>query len=215
MNIHMPTRDKHYWEQYYADQKIPFSPSLFSQYILERVLKTGDSLIELGCGNGRDAVYLAHHGIHVTAIDQCEQEIGFLAKKYGSENLKFLVGDFTELNNSFKVDHVYSRFTMHSVTLAGQTNVLRWAADALPPGGRFYLEFRGKKNELFGLGDSVSGEDSAFIYENHYRRFIDIHDMIAQLIQNGFEISEATEQSGFSPYNNDDETFVRIIARKL
>lgn len=214
MSINQAGYDKEYWEQYYADQKTPFSPSRFSQYIMERALKSGDSLVELGCGNGRDAVYMAQQGIQVTAIDQCEHEIGFLSEKYDSENLKFVSGDFTKLDDSLKFDHAYSRFTMHSVTWEGQANVLRWASCILPEGGGFYLEFRGKENELFGLGEAVSGEGDAYIYENHYRRFIDMEEMCGHLTRAGFEVVEAMEQSGFSPHNGDDETFVRIVAKK-
>ena len=37
-------------------------------------------VLELGCGNGRDAVYLSSRGMHVTALDLCRPEIRHLRR---------------------------------------------------------------------------------------------------------------------------------------
>jgi len=50
--------DKKYWEQYYFSQNATNKPTLFAQLILKNHLKAGDTLIELGCGNGRDSIFL-------------------------------------------------------------------------------------------------------------------------------------------------------------
>ena len=53
--------DKQYWQKFYAAQRTPFEPSLFAQFVWENFLQknAAPTLLELGCGNGRDAVFLS------------------------------------------------------------------------------------------------------------------------------------------------------------
>ena len=64
------------------------------------------SLLELGCGNGRDALFFAKNKIQTTAIDQVADEISYLAKHCatttkGIANPHFIAGDFTNLSAIF------------------------------------------------------------------------------------------------------------------
>lgn len=49
-------RDTEYWNRFYGEGKAVEKPSLFAQFALEQ-MQSGKSLLELGCGNGRDSVY--------------------------------------------------------------------------------------------------------------------------------------------------------------
>lgn len=65
------------------------------------------SLLELGCGNGRDALFFAKNKIQTTAIDQVADEISYLAKHCatttkGIANPHFIAGDFTNLSTIFE-----------------------------------------------------------------------------------------------------------------
>ena len=211
---HGDVDDRAYWESYYAARKAPFAPSLFARYTFENNLKRGDSLIELGCGNGRDAIYFAEHGIRVDAVDQCANEMDYLAKAYQRDGLRFRAGDFTRLESGATFRHVYSRFTLHSISSERQVALLKWIAAVLEPGGHFHLEARGKKNELYRRGDAVAGEPDAYIFEGHFRRFLDLDETCAALKFAGLHIVEAVEAPGFSPFGDQDETFIRIVARR-
>ena len=64
------------------------------------------SLLELGCGNGRDALFFAKNKIQTTAIDQVSEEISYLASHCatttkGVANPHFIAGDFTNLSAIF------------------------------------------------------------------------------------------------------------------
>ena len=65
------------------------------------------SLLELGCGNGRDALFFAKNKIQTTAIDQVADEISYLASHCatttkGIANPHFIAGDFTNLSAIFE-----------------------------------------------------------------------------------------------------------------
>jgi len=206
--------EKEYWENYYKLQNVTLQPSLFAKFALKNHVKTGSSLIELGCGNGRDAKFFAANIIDVLAVDQCEDEISFLSKKNNYNNLKFKCGDFTCLGDIGLFDNIYSRFTLHSISEKEESQVIEWAYNHLNGGGMLLIEARGQKNELFKLGQSVPGDPSAYIYDNHYRRFINIEKIWEKLKMKRFEIISAEEKSGFAPFGGSDHVFIRIIASK-
>jgi tellurite methyltransferase len=208
--------DEAYWAQYYETGVAPDEPSLFAQYVLGKYVHPGDSMIEFGCGNGRDARFFAANGIDVVAVDLCAPEIKELVEKNGTRpNLHYKIGDFTELEASEKsFDVVYSRFTLHSVNAEGQERALRWSQENLLKLGRLCIETRGQKNEIYKLGDSVEGEKDAFIYNNHYRRFVDFNEFKTEITETGLKIIEGSEQTGFAPFEDTDYHFIRVIAQK-
>ena len=204
-----------YWKWYYDRNKTPFTPSPFAHHVIKHYAQENHSLIELGCGNGRDAIYFANKGLNVLAYDLCEEEIEFLSRNYPHPNLEFKVDDFTNLGKSLKCSLVYSRFTIHSISYKGQTAVLNWVSNILLDKGYFLLEARGKQNELFKKGVPVEDEQDAYIYNNHYRRFLDFSETCKTLESIGLKIVEASEKNGFSPINGNDETLIRIVAQNI
>ncbi len=206
-----------YWERYYAEHGAPEEPSLFAQYVVEKMyVDERQDLVELGCGNGRDARFLAAQGLSVLAIDQCVGEIGNLSNGMThGENLAFKAEDFTELPDYVGgFDAVYSRFTLHSVKAEDQRRTLQWAERNLRENGRLCIETRGQKNEIYRLGAPVEGEPDAFIYEGHYRRFVDFDGFVEQVSDTGLSIVEAAEDIGFAPFEDTDYHFIRVIAQK-
>ena len=207
--------DKKYWEEFYQTQNKELKPSLFARYVWGNIIENHKTLIELGCGNGRDAVYFANEGITVHAIDQCENEIKFLANRYKyMPNISFETGDFSEANEGQKYDVIYSRFTLHSISKKQEEKTLKWAYTALNEDGVFCIEVRGLKNEIYQFGEKVEEEDNAFIYDNHFRRFIDFETFCNDLQILGFFLEYAAEERGFAPFEGQDETYIRIIAKK-
>jgi ubiquinone/menaquinone biosynthesis C-methylase UbiE len=207
--------DKNYWESIYSKQSEGEMPSLFAKYVAENLKIEGKSLIELGCGNGRDAIFFANANSNVTAIDQCDNIIELLDHRFQKvSNLQFKCLDFTNLDNNSKYDIVYSRFTLHSISKEQERKVLQWAYLNLNPNGKFCIEVRGQKNEIFQVGVPVDGDPDAFILNDHYRRFIHFESFCKELESIGFLVDYAKEQKGFAPYNGTDETYIRIITSK-
>jgi len=207
--------DKEYWENYYAQQNIELRPSMFARYVREKVLEDHKLIIELGCGNGRDAIFFANENFDVLAVDQVLNEINFLKNKYQQiKNITFKCADFSTLDSSRKFDVIYSRFTIHSITEQQENRVIDWAYQNLNKNGKFCIEVRGQKNEIFGKGTQVVNQPNAFIYNEHYRRFIHFEDFTNKLQSIGFNIDFAAEDKGFAPFNGVNEIFIRIIVTK-
>lgn len=203
--------DKEYWQNYYKRNLAPTQPSSFAKFVLGSYVVGGQKLIEMGCGNGRDARFFAESGVNVTAVDQAVQHEAVI-----SDNLEFRQGDFTNLEQSeSEYDTVYSRFTLHSVNNEGQGRTIEWAKRALKIGGFLCVEVRGQMNSLYRQGVPVDGEDDAYINDGHYRRFVDKASLDRQTRAAGLYIVSSVEDTGFAPFNNEDDYFIRHISRRL
>ena len=201
---------KDFWENYYKNHKDPAEESPFARFVVP-FLKENSSLYELGCGNGRDSVFLNKMGVNVTAFDQCEKEITYLDEKYNSPTLRFEKGDFTNLGKQNSVDYIYSRFTLHSVTKDQEIKTHQWAYGTLNENGLYFIEIRSIHDELYGQGEKL--DDNAFLTD-HYRRFVKLDSFIQRIQDVGFDILYKIQSKGLAPYKNEDPVVIRVIGQK-
>lgn len=203
--------DKDYWKKYYTDNsntKEIQHASTFAQFCQNKFLKDKSyAILELGSGNGRDAIFFAQNGHQVIAIDQIhaiQEEI---------DKIKFLEEDFIQMDYSIhnNVDIIYSRFTLHAIKLPEENMVIDKVFKALPSKGYFMLEVRSDKDPLCGQGKAVG--DNGFI-TTHYRRFINSNTFIQKMLQKGFILEYFTEEDNLSVFHNDNPYLIRAIFTK-
>ena len=210
--VQNPVDNTIYWNQYYKNRVCSTEPSPFAQYVATLVAP-GKYLIELGCGNGRDAVYFAQEGLRVTAFDLSREAITDLQSR-ALPNTQFICGDFVnaEIHQPECYDYAYSRFTLHSINASQEQILLRNVYRGLRAGGKLFIEVRGIRDPLYGKGKLV--ERNAYFYDNHYRRFLVMDELTESLEQIGFQVEYAQESIGFAPYGNDDPMVIRVVAKK-
>ena len=65
-----------YWDNFYI-KKNKIKESSFARFILGKVGKKGikKSLIDIGCGNGRDSIFFSKNNFRVTGIDISQKAI--------------------------------------------------------------------------------------------------------------------------------------------
>lgn len=207
-----PIDNTDYWNQYYQNKICSTEPSPFAKYV-STLVDAGKTMVDLGCGNGRDTIYFAGRGMKMTAIDLSDSAISIL-KQQSIPNTEFICADFVNQpdphGNGY--DYAYSRFTIHSINQTQERVLLRSIFGALRHGGKFFIEVRSIHDPLFGRGEAL--ERNAFFYDNHYRRFIVLDELKTGLQEFGFRIEYAQEKTGFAPYGNDDPPVIRIVAKK-
>lgn len=205
--------DYKYWNEYYKKNIAPSEPSKFAKDIL-KYLESGKKLIELGCGNGRDAIFLSNNKIDVVAVDQCESSINNLKSSVSSDNIDFVADDFieTKLLEKESFDYVYSRFTLHSISEEQENKLINRVYEALKKDGLLLIEVRSVKDEIFGLGEQIAR--NTYIYNNHSRRFIILDELIEKLTLNGFKVDFADENNDYAIYKDQNPIVIRVIARK-
>jgi len=98
-----------YYDLLYQDKdyrkEIDFIDSLIKQHLQKKNLR----VLDIGCGTGKHANYLAEKGYQVTGIDFSEEMIR-IAKSNKNGNTDFYVADATSFNLNKKFDIVLSLF---------------------------------------------------------------------------------------------------------
>jgi len=148
MNIDPKMDPSTFWEEIYekASPQTSGRPSA----VLERFVKdrpVGHAL-ELGCGKGDDAVWLARQGWTVTAVDISETALGYAranAERHDVENkITFEAHDLTKSLPDGLYDLVTAQFLQSPVEFAREA-VLNRAASMIATGGLFLITSHGSR----------------------------------------------------------------------
>ena len=213
--------DKNYWDEYYklhGEDKEISDPSSFAKFILKDFFSERKfNIVELGSGNGRDAIFFAFNGHNVIAIDQSTKLINIQKQNLDNKsamNLHSKAQDFVKEDYSEYeiIDAFYSRFTIHSISKSDELELLPKIYDNLARKGLFCVEARTINDPLYGIGEFYG--ENTFVTDNHKRRFIDTKVFRKQVLDLGFKELYFTEENNLSIYKNDNPVLMRIILKK-
>ncbi|WP_297008932.1 cyclopropane-fatty-acyl-phospholipid synthase family protein [uncultured Corynebacterium sp.] len=134
-----------HWETEYAGDGKRWSGAVnatTADVVATLPVRHGATALELGCGEGADAVWLAGHGYRVTAVD-----ISATALERGKESARvagvadavdWVAGDLSEWTTPDTFDLATASF-LHSRVELPRTRILRRAADRVRPGGHLLI----------------------------------------------------------------------------
>jgi len=208
--------NKEYWDKFYASSH-RHVPSQFCVCMVTE-LPSDAVIVELGSGNGRDAMYLASRGHITVATDLSEQAIkssNEIAVERGLDHVTFVQSDLTDrqlVSNVVSLarkeaDGVklvfYSRFIMHSLDDDQELKFLDILANSMTTGEMVYFEFRSKEDE-----------ELEKIHKGHFRRYVDTDIFKHRLSGLGFSIEYSITGMGMAKYKAEDPIVSRIIAKK-
>lgn len=181
-NKEIRSKDLVDWQKVYeeggADWTKDLQPSLFAQeFAQELILEDKKTVLEIGCGNGKDSILFSLAGLKVTSIDLVPEAIK-LAKENASKlklNIDFQEGNVEKLSfkdNSF--DAVYSLSVLHS------TNMQKSLSE-------IYRILKSKGIAFIFIYSNVEKIDGTF------KEFISVDKYIQLLKNTGFIISKFYE----------------------
>ena len=139
----MPTHDTYqdpqeFWEAHYGERERIWSGRVNVQLAAVLADVSPGRALDLGCGEGGDAVWLAERGWWVTAVDVSETAIGRAAAAAEARGIRDRIAfERHDLSESFpqgSFDVVSAQF-LHSTVRLKRPAVLREAARAVAPGG--------------------------------------------------------------------------------
>jgi len=190
-----------FWQQYYSgeikgDCEISEAPSPFAQWVCSRLRKGVSSqervdVLEVGCGNGRDALLFAQRGFRVVATDKCPKAVEITSRKLPPGSAA-RVADAHSLPE-MAVDYAFARFVLHTITEDAQTKLFQWVKKNVRKA--FYVETRSVKDPRCGRGTKV-GENE--YVDTHYRRFLSHAQLECAVSQACMRIEHCTEESSAS-----------------
>lgn len=137
-----PETPAQHWEAQYADSERRWSGRVNTTTAdLAATLSPGD-VLELGCGEGGDAVWFAEQGWQVTAVDISPTAVrrgAEAATERGvSDRIEWIAHDLSTWSTDATYDLVTATF-FHSRTEFPRTEILRRAAERLRPGGHLLI----------------------------------------------------------------------------
>lgn len=127
-----------YWEAHYGERERIWSGRVNVQLAAVAADIAPGRALDLGCGEGGDAVWLAERGWQVTAVDISETAMGRAAAEAEARGVRDRIQfERHDLSDSFPdgvFDLVSAQF-LHSTVRLERPQILRRAANAIAPGG--------------------------------------------------------------------------------
>lgn len=179
-----------YWQDDWDGKKENWPVSDFAKkvykYIQDKNYKT---LLDLGCGNGRDAIFFYNHGLKVTAVDISKSGIECLRKK--NKEINTILGNIKNIDfpkESFNI--IYSHLGLHFFDSKESKTIFDKLYNILTPGGMIFIRCKSTDDPKYGEGVKIDGN---IFLKNHVRHFF-TEELMKELL-NKFEIIKIEKTS--------------------
>lgn len=205
----LPDQQSHWSDLYAHDHRLARSSDFVRT--VAPLLPDRSNVLELGCGQGDDARYLAKFGHRVTACDFVEAVIDRNRERFrDSAGLTFRVMrtdmPFPDADDTFDV--VYAHLTLHyfrdEVTKAIFGEILR----VLGPGGLLAFACKSDQDPLYGQGTMI--EPDMYELHGHVRHFF-TEAYARQCLAGAFDIEHLEIRS--AELDRGTSSLVEVIAR--
>jgi SAM-dependent methyltransferase len=200
-------RDKtNYWEEKYSNR--PHQPATRFAKRAYKFIKANNlkTLLDLGCGSGRDSIYFFNKGLKVTALDSSKTGINKLRSQNGKINA--LLEDIRNIKfkeNSFDV--IYAHLSLHYFDDETTKKIFDNLYRNLKRGGFIFARCKSTEDLLFGQGEKI--EENMYKKE-HVRHFFTKEYMAEKLRK--FEIVRIRKMSFTRAENK--SSFIEAVATK-
>ena len=151
-------QEKHEWEKRYEQKKTPWDTGRPDSHLVQLIAtwpNTGGRVLEIGCGSGTNAVWLAGRGFQVTGMDISSGAIELAkqrAEQSGAECC-FIADDFLarQANGTFEL--LFDRGCFHCMGTDERRNLfVSHAAACLEPGGLWFSLLGNSDQQMEGEG---------------------------------------------------------------
>lgn len=207
--------DNQFWNKHYAQFREQ-EPSPFCRFCIDHVLRPSDTVVEIGCGNGRDGLALSRVVTSYLGLDTCPTAVknftdalsarGGVGQKASVQLGNGASFDLAGLEASERLV-LFSRFSLHSIDRADEARLFDNLAALGDRDWICALEVRTIYDELYGVGERVGEHE---FKTDHYRRFIDPKAFVSR-IGSAFHLRYYEVARGFAPYKTEDPLVLRAV----
>ncbi|MGI5502395.1 class I SAM-dependent methyltransferase [Lentzea sp. CA-135723] len=138
----LPAQPGDWWDRFYADRtrEVPFFVAKPDENLVAHVesgVLTPGRALDVGCGPGRNALFLARRGFQVDAVDISATAITWARERSAGLGVGFQHGDAFATEGSY--DLIYDSGCFHHLPPHRRVGYLALLDRALVPGGHFAL----------------------------------------------------------------------------
>jgi len=181
-----------YWNHLYSKDDFfgtgPTKLAILAQSLIHE--KQNHSILELGCGQGRDALFFSQIGHNVEAIDVSSNAIDFVNKTknlLGINSLRASVGDISKPlefdNNSF--DLVYSNLALQFFDIEQMRSIFENISKVLKKDSKFLFSTKKEGDKYHNFGKQIN--ENAFENKGIIRYFFSSNEL-KNLLSKDFRI---------------------------
>ena len=203
-STHNTDPNEDYWSNFYSNSKeLPFEPSDFSMYALHflqsRLEKNSQiHILDLGCGNGRDAYFFSSRGYKVTGLDPASQ--------IKTDRFQFIQKNVFDLELR-EFDVYYLRFVIHTLLELDCDRVLA-KLSLLPPDALIMFETRSTTN--------ITNEEKSETFfrspiGNEHFRMLYSKDYMDRKVSESFTILKSSDSADVAVFKSENPFCLRYI----
>jgi tellurite methyltransferase len=204
-----------YWNTFYKNNNEIIEliqPSSFCMFVIEyleknNILNKHRSIIDLGCGNGRDLIFFNNY-LTAYGIDNSNEIINKLKDKGYN-----VFEDSLSLHKFKQYDFFYSRFSMHALDINDIITLIKNLKLSYNKNSLLFIETRSIKGTDNENLDYYISNFKSPIGKNHNRTLLNINFLQKLLTDNNFEILFSLDQNNLAIYKEENPYVIRIIAR--
>lgn len=146
------------WQEYYKARNAPSYPTDAIAKFFEKYAKSGDKVLDLGCGAGRHTLMLAQMGFEVSAIDFAKNSIDFTKELLASNGFKADLRVASADDLPF-CDDYFDVLVCYGIHMYGDRdfveNVTNEIYRVLKKGGKAIIQFRSKDDYRYKNGEKI------------------------------------------------------------
>jgi 2-polyprenyl-3-methyl-5-hydroxy-6-metoxy-1,4-benzoquinol methylase len=202
-----------HWNSYYSHHHHHSHhsqpPSDFAKFVASYMSKKKRTVIDIGCGTGRDGRYFASLGMEVLGVDPSFPVVKEEEEQPGWTRSRLNCLEIRDVFQDYEV--IYMRFFLHAIDTMTQDMLFRDMTKYVVPGSLLCIEARSMSDEMHSVGTRLSSAESV---TDHYRRFLHYDELCAQIQSLGFQVLYSVHAQGLARHGDEDPHVIRIIAQK-
>ena len=180
-----------YWQNMYSQEnRFGTGPTKLAESAIEILSEIQRiKILEIGCGQGRDALFFSEKNFRIDAFDISPNAISFINKikhEEKLENLNVFVHDATKpLKPDTEYNFAYSNLALQFFDLNNLEKVFENVANVLKEESQFLLSTKKKGDKYYQFGKKIS--ENAFENKGVIRYFFEKEEL-QKILENRFEI---------------------------
>jgi ubiquinone/menaquinone biosynthesis C-methylase UbiE len=154
----MENKIKKFEDIYSKPNKAPWTysriPKELKELISKKIIPPKGKILEIGCGEGHHALFLARKGFDVTAIDQSKNSIKFAKLNAKNARVNFKIQDYRKIKNcSERFNFIFDWRFLHEITDERERkNYIKFIIRLLKPKGKYLTVSFSGDSDFMGKG---------------------------------------------------------------
>lgn len=180
------------------------SPTEFAKFCQTKFINGRQSILEIGCGHGRDSNYFREMGNVVYAYDISRAAIDHANEKFRAKGVKFYARDIIGEDWGVRmVDCVYARWLLHALPAHLGEKAIMKMLTWVKKGGLIMLEYK-----------TPETDDTSLFNTEHLRIPVNPEGLIWFAVTSGLKLIYHEEGYGMSVRDDHDPYLARTIFRR-